>query len=136
MARKNSLLKLLFSPVRRKSVAPCSLLPREILRYPSGRACADHHVVFRTMALGSARTLMSTSKLPGGKWRPARKAGNLIAICEAIVQIKCWNFDVSQPYWPSRPLSGIALLFKCTFNWYQFVKTLVARRHDGISVEV
>jgi hypothetical protein len=43
------------------------------------------------MALGStqSRTEMSTRNLPGGggggKGRPARKAGNLTAICEPIV---------------------------------------------------
>jgi hypothetical protein len=41
----------------------------------------------RTMALGSTQTVteMSTRNLPCGKWRPARKAGNLAAICEAII---------------------------------------------------
>jgi hypothetical protein len=39
------------------------------------------------MTLGSTQPLteMSTRKIPGGKGRPARKAGNLIAICEPIV---------------------------------------------------
>jgi hypothetical protein len=39
------------------------------------------------MALGSTQPLteMSTRNLPGGKGRPARKADNLTAICEAIV---------------------------------------------------
>jgi hypothetical protein len=39
------------------------------------------------MALGSIQTLteMSTRNFPGGKGRPARKADNLIAICEPIV---------------------------------------------------
>jgi hypothetical protein len=39
------------------------------------------------MALGSTEPLreMSTRNLPGGKGRPARKAGNLTAICESIV---------------------------------------------------
>jgi hypothetical protein len=30
-------------------------------------------------------TEMSTSNLPGGKWRPAGKADNLTAICEPII---------------------------------------------------
>jgi hypothetical protein len=42
-----------------------------------------------TMSLGSTQSLteMSTRNLPreGGKGRPARKADNLIAICEPIV---------------------------------------------------
>jgi hypothetical protein len=39
------------------------------------------------MALGSTQPLteMSTGNLPGGKWRPARKAYNLTAICEPTV---------------------------------------------------
>jgi hypothetical protein len=39
------------------------------------------------MALGSIQPLieMSTRNLPGGKGRPARKADNLTAICEATV---------------------------------------------------
>jgi hypothetical protein len=44
------------------------------------------------MALGSTQPLtgMSTRKLPGGIGRPARKADNLNAICEPIVQ-KIWK---------------------------------------------
>jgi hypothetical protein len=39
------------------------------------------------MALGSTQpvTEMSTSYIPGGKGRPARKADNLTAFCEPIV---------------------------------------------------
>jgi hypothetical protein len=39
------------------------------------------------MALGSTQPLteMSTRKIPGGKWRPARQADNLNAICEPTV---------------------------------------------------
>jgi hypothetical protein len=41
----------------------------------------------RTMALAATQpvTEMSTKRLPGGKGRPARKADNLTANCEAIV---------------------------------------------------
>jgi hypothetical protein len=41
----------------------------------------------RTIALWSTQPLteMSTWNLPGGKGRPPRKTGNLIAICETIV---------------------------------------------------
>jgi hypothetical protein len=41
------------------------------------------------MALGSTQPLteMSTRDLPGGKGWPARKADNLIVICELIVYI-------------------------------------------------
>jgi hypothetical protein len=46
----------------------------------------------RTMALGSTHLLteMSSRNLPGGKRRPARKADNLTAICEAIIS-KMWK---------------------------------------------
>jgi hypothetical protein len=42
---------------------------------------------YRSMALGSTQPLteMSTRNLSGRKVRPARKADNLIAICESIV---------------------------------------------------
>jgi hypothetical protein len=42
----------------------------------------------RTMALGSTQPLteMSTRNIPGGKWRPARKA-DFTAICEPIVKV-------------------------------------------------
>jgi hypothetical protein len=41
----------------------------------------------RAMALGSNQSLteMSTSNLPGGKGRPARKSHNLTAICVPTV---------------------------------------------------
>jgi hypothetical protein len=59
------------------------------------RVYCEHHSEFkilcnlssRTMALGSTQPLteMSTRNLSGGKWRPARKAENLTAICEPTV---------------------------------------------------
>jgi hypothetical protein len=54
----------------------------------------------RTLALGLTQPLreMSTRNLPG----PARKADNFTAICES---------SVSQPYGPSRPVTGIILPF-------------------------
>jgi hypothetical protein len=56
------------------------------------------------MALGSTQPLteMSTRNPPGSKGWPAHKADSLTAICEPIV---------SQPYGPSRPVTGMASPF-------------------------
>jgi hypothetical protein len=63
----------------------------------------------RTMTLGSTHFLaeMITNNLPGSKGRPAHMT-DLTAICEQTVKIKYGNLDVSQPYWPSWPITGIA----------------------------
>jgi hypothetical protein len=55
------------------------------------------------MALESIQPLteMSTRNLPGGKGRPARKAGNLTTICEPIVY-KMWEARRLITLWASK----------------------------------
>jgi hypothetical protein len=70
----------------------------------------------RITSLGSTQPLteMSTTNLPAGKGRPARKADNRLSR-------KCVNLDASQLYGPPPHLTGIALsfylfIFECEYG--------------------
>jgi hypothetical protein len=66
------------------------------------------------MALGSTQLLteMSTRNLSGGKGRPARKADNLIAICDPIIW-KIWEPGRLKTPWAS------TACYRDSFNFYQ-----------------
>jgi hypothetical protein len=83
----------------------------------------------RIMALESTQPLteISTRDLPGGKGRPARKA-NFIAICDEPMSRNFGNFDVLQPYGPSRHVTGLALLFFFTQLLLDFPSSRFARK--------
>jgi hypothetical protein len=64
------------------------------------------------MALGATQPLTETStrNIPGDKVLPARKADNFSTICVSRLCRNCDSLDVSQPYGPSRLVTGTALL--------------------------
>jgi hypothetical protein len=75
------------------------------------------------MVLGCTKPLneMSTRNLPGGKGWPARDADNLTANSEPIMRI----LDVSQPYVPTWPVTGIALLCFISLHFTSIYSTLL-----------
>jgi hypothetical protein len=69
------------------------------------------------MALGSTQLLieMNTRNLFGVKWRPARKMTTSLPSMSRFFR-KCERVDVSQPYGPPRPITGIVLPLSITFT--------------------
>jgi hypothetical protein len=98
-----------------------SSIPDEVIGFfnsPNPSSC--------TMVLGLTQsvTKMSTRNLPEGKGWPAHKVDNLTATCEPLPR-KCGSLNVSQPYGPPWPITGIALPFLTLFPksiliWYHF----------------
>jgi hypothetical protein len=84
----------------------------------------------RTMVLGSTQSLteMSTRNLPGRV-----KGGRCLRVTASPPSVsrlarKCGSLDVSQTYWPQRPLTGIAIPFLTSHEPVRLPRFLWDRR--------
>jgi hypothetical protein len=78
------------------------------------------------MALMSAQlvTEMGTKNLHMGTGRPARKA-DISPPSVSRLSAECGNLDVSQPYGPPRPVTGIALSNVINHLYFQEISCLL-----------
>jgi hypothetical protein len=91
-------------------------MPKEVIRFLNGPSPSS-----RTMTLESTQTLaeISTSNLPGGKGRPARKVDNSPPSLSELSG-KCGSLDVSQRYGSPRPVTRMALSLLLIVYYYVF----------------
>jgi hypothetical protein len=82
--------------------------------------------------LSQSLTEKRNRNLPGVKRLPARKADNLTAICELMVETKFGILDFSQPYGPPRPVTGIALSLQISVAAPSKAQTVFALSNTGI----